>query len=955
LRWALRACDEIGGTTPSSDPSFEIIEPGRGDTNTALLWPMRVGSIWGVNVAEGTTHRGGLELLRYVQPPVDDPIFSGESNPPVVSWYSQGEAGLAFHGSTRQGFYETPLLLVPAEVRLGMIWQSEIDGVRVRFEVTDRNDEATPLFGMQTVWTVVQTVATSGSEVAEWRWTEGFGPLHPNIRRVFLPEEEQPGIDLIYADSVVGERVDEMSETGVIDGPTQSFRHVSSHTLDTGGRGAAAAHGDTGWGACFSSNGARVFPGDHEEAGSVLINGRCPGFDADRDGQFDVAGHVGLAVPLDGAAYFARGPANGETESIFATETTIKTLYATYLDADGQPETLMHLEGAMSTFSRRHRALRLQVPSGTLNGVVGPASRWVAVDQVTQFMPATSGPRNVIMHGFDPLGGSTPVPMTLRSASGALLSSTFGVDGIGPIELAFHKAGNVHYAMHADRREILITTPDGLVHRAQPSDRGLSLMRIGQVQVPEQESVVGAFWPSDPEADDVPLLVVTAVNDFVCASSRCVRPHHLYSAAVALPAATEDSPPPSTGVSAVRDGWDVLVCWPRALGDPSASTGWQIGGRAPAAVVEEPDGVGSCALVMRDLSTPPEAAPGAFYVQGMVPGVGPIHMAVAVESDGSPVPDLDSFSDVLERPGLAVSYPPSPYATTGGFISMSMIFGATGVPVSAPENLDSIEGGVSVVGTPGADFVGLWSSYSNLLHTYVTLSGGPGSPSFELEPGLVQVTSARPGMLMCITEPTTSERRCVRLMADGTMEDAGDLHRSSDLIAGLELADGTVCGQDRCIDPDGTEHMLATTSPGSAQLPLGRGWFEINAGVPGIRYVDVDAGTAAEVDARCGGAPSRDLDGQWWTVLRDDGMGGCAGPDSDLTLSVARLRVDGIDEVTALPQPRDVYDDQHTLAGVVVGREVVLVLTAGSSRGAGGGGRGTRVRDIYRVPRSMFP
>lgn len=216
----------------------------------------------------------------------------------------------------------------------------------------------------------------------------------------------------------------------------------------------------------------------------------------------------------------------------------------------------------------------------------------------------------------------------------------------------------MNYELFSDRRELLLSTPDGVVHLVEPTaDGGLALMRIGQADLPPEESVDGVFRLGDePVAAGSPLMVLAGINDFQClAGSPCVRWHHAYVVDAIAP--VEDHPPPSLAVSAVRDGWDVLVCWPRELGPPSASSGWTLAGRAPAAVVEEPEATGSCVLLIRDLTTPPSFGPGQFHVHGTVPGVGGMDMAALFE--GMQIEqDLQSFGSALERPGITLSLDP---------------------------------------------------------------------------------------------------------------------------------------------------------------------------------------------------------------------------------------------------------------------------------------------------------
>ncbi len=944
-RWLLAiwliACDEGGGPPDPPPPSpFEIIEAGTGDPNAAPLWPMRVGAIWGESVVEGITRRDGLELMRFVQPPLPDPLNGLEMNPPVVSWYRRTPDGLAFHGSTRQGFFPAGLLLVPNEVRVGMIWESEIDGVRVRFEVLSRAIEPTPLFGDQPVWTIDQTVISSGAVIATWTWIEGFGPRgDAGILRVLLPAEDQPGIDV---DATAARApISTGSERG---GATPGIAHVSAHHV--GPRTTFLAF-SAGILACGSADAAgRVEDSRLDLFDTPIALDRCPGYQA--GGEYLLHGHAGLALPYSATeVYWGKSSPDGANSMVMIGDGAMQHRFASYYGPDGAPETL-----AQASYGTLRHTAPFTSPEGMFHEAARTPARWVTVDHASQYTyHPTSGPSHVLMHSLRPY--ETPAPLTLRSAAGLFLASSYGVDGIAPPELVFHKAGNVHYHLFEDGRELYVTAPDGLVHRVTPTaEGGLTLDRIAQVALPPEESVTAVLrLDAGPLVEGSPLVVYAGQNTYTCpAGAPCFRPHTAHVVEALAP--VEDPPPPSTAVSAMPDGFDVFVCWPRALGPPSAASEWLLAGRAPAVVIEEPEGAGSCVLLVRDLSTPPSLGPGAFHVSGTIPGVGRVDLAMGLR--GFSEPNLDSFVSVLELPGLDVSYDPHGYAPNGGFLSGAAIFGPSGVIVSQPEHLNAIAGGVAIPGVPDAAGAGLWLVYDDPVATYAALSAGPGAPRFELAPGHRHVQSARPGALLCVD--AHPRMTCTRLRADGTTEDLGEVP-----YATLELADGTLCGPAsfdfRCTDPDGTVHDLPidTLPETNVWLPEGRGWYALYPSLGGLHYVDVDAGTATPLDARCPAGPTRDPEGRWWLILEDDGMGGCFGRRPDLAITVARLSPTGVEEVTDFPQPRDVYDEGHALAGVLVGTEVVLVMTTGSERSAAVGGVGTRVRDIYRLPRSAFP
>jgi len=91
--------------------------------------------------------------------------------------------------TTDLGVISSPLLVLPATVRVGMKWETFLDKETPAFsyEVTKREEQVATFFGSSTVWTLVQTA--SDGTATHLKYAEGSGRLSvPEI----WPTDEQP-------------------------------------------------------------------------------------------------------------------------------------------------------------------------------------------------------------------------------------------------------------------------------------------------------------------------------------------------------------------------------------------------------------------------------------------------------------------------------------------------------------------------------------------------------------------------------------------------------------------------------------------------------------------------------------------------------------------------------------------------------------------------------------------
>lgn len=945
LTIALCACGDDSPGGGGDGPIFRVLDPGVGDPNGEDLWPMAVGMRRNDSVVAGISHAGGgLDLYRFVQPPTPTRV-PGVSNPPSTSWYSDTAHGLGYHGSTAVGFVRRPMLLVPDEVRVGMAWETTLDEDLVRFEVVERNLVAT-VWGERVVWTIRQFIVDSGALDTEWRWVEGVGPDGAEVG--VLPHDPQTGIDADTGALAAGEAV-QGSDGGpfLVQGPTDGYAHAS---VVAGAGGAAQVHLQPrppeviSPGLCLRLLGdaVSVIGFDSLTLGDVA-EGACPSLPWRIDPSQSVAGsHAALAVLADDGVHWARGGSAGTVEQTDY-GTTFRANYFSTLDLDGRVATLSHEVSRAGV--RRANFATLDSDETTTPVVM----RWASVDQVRMGHPALFGdlgPARTVPLRVDPTAGA---PLVLSTGAGVWLASTFDGRAIGAADLAFFLPGNAHYRLDRQGRQVLVTSPDGLVHRIDARDGSLTLTRVAQLDVVLGDSLVAAFQ-LELDGD---VAVLTATANVSCSVVGCDREHRLQRVpAIAQP----DRPPPSASVSSTLDGLDAFVCWPRAFGPPSMASGWTLGGRAPVAVVEEPEAAGSCVLLVRDVSeTPDLSRPDAFLVEGTVPGVGRVTIAHAMSGEG-PQHEIDSFSNVSDQPPSVALVP---YAPTGGFVSNTARYGRSGVLVSQADNRVSDD--LEPQYRPVQDLTGrgLWGFDTfEAMRTPWGLVGGPGvPPPFDVPYRVTstQMASARGGVVLCPVRAGAGGglETCLHLHPDGALEDRPELAARRDRLPWVELADGTVCYDvvtgSVCVRPDGAEvahpERLPTGQP--IALPSGDGWFVGAPGAPGVSFYDAGTGTSTPLWPGCWQRPARANDGTYWAVLERDAEGGCFGPRRDLEQVVARLTPTGIEPVD-VPMPKDVYGDpEQYLEGVVPGDDVLLLLAGPGDRP---GTTAASRMHVYRVP-----
>lgn len=978
-------CDSGGGSEPpdgfNSAPHFVLVTDGDGAANEAPLWPLRVGARFGDAVCEGKTTRAGLELLRYVYSEQNIDSLPDE-RPERVSWYSRAELGLTFHGSTLGGFLVHPVLFVPEEVRVGMAWETGSPDAPLTFEITERALEET-MWGLRTVWSL-RNVANNHIV----RFAEGLGPIdemadegvRQPIRRASLPAEDQPGIDLEWDDAVAPQAIQTVDSAGGVTGDLEyvgtddPVSFVSGHALS--GQTAQLVLHQRGGGACFAlraGDGASGEASNDTSAFGELEPTDCPLSSPGARALVAPVSHAGVAVPVGDKVYYAQSLPRAV---VGLPDVTAEHSYlTTFVDAEGLPQRLGHSEAPASLHrDRRTRALRVYGPDDEAFEA-RVANSWLAVDQTNQYIGnlhsddgqlafAPSGPRHVLAHRFH--GAEGPLPVTLIGLSGTVLSATFDVSDpsrpeLSRPELEFFKAGNANTVLFDDHRELLITTADGLVHRLEPTaDGGRRLVRIAQIELPSRETLVGAFRPTAVEPGlDVPLVAVTALRQATCDEvDGCTRVRRLYWIAGIEPLVEQS--PRSLDVSAVRDGLDVLVCWPRELGPPSAASGWRLAGAEPAAIVEEPEGVGSCVLLLRDVSSTPDlASPGLFHVEATLPGVGALQMAA--------VQDARVFPEGLES--YTLDRGQGPHAVSaGGFVTLSGVYGVSGALLGQAAEADA-EAGAEVRDFGGA---GLWQrtrggTMAEPTSTWTLLNGSDAGARFELDYDGVQVPTAQGGILSCEVL-SALEHRCEHLFADGSRAPRPDLDALDRRTHGLplvELGDGTVCGERTlegppvdvrswCRSADGVELEGEAMPTGATLFPVESGLFVFEAGVRGVRYLDATTLTVRSLDERCALSPTLDAAGDVWAMMVGDGATACDGSGAGLVL--ARLRPDGVTDVS-IPTPADVYGEGSEFGAMAIGEHVLVLLTAPGERTRSELGAAVDVvgPSLYRLPRGLLP
>ncbi len=621
------SCTEDSPTTPSGLPekpaqvavlTYEITAPGEGTASELPLDPLRPGQLL-VDTTQGMT-RAVTGPRRF-----DDVEFT-------EVWYSSGRAtfetnndhGLVRFGDDEGGIYLEALLLAPATVRVGMKWTcKELD-----FEVTQRNVETTA-WGDRPVWTIVERKAGGELTQCTRTYVEGHG-IRSETCLVYGSYDA--AIELLEPLEPIAAPPSEKLEPHEVAGVQWGIRKGAYHFW-----GIDIAPGEK----------PLVIKVNAQENKAVL-------YDSVQDSQaclqVDPGGDIFERLPsqvygdpVTGIKTVIHGPPTCPYAEIkdhqwgFVTNRHAVTAWIRPDGADGVWYGSATSSGSL--FAKDgHLVSDTLVALAQMDGDAGPTPfYWNNIGNVgwSLFQPlygqlAGGEPRIAFV---PPQANDGRLPVGLVMGSGLLANGTITKDSYikdlhtGPFVGPFSTVRTT-----PDKRDVLLVSPGGIIDRLVLGPTGWERHPVATVSLPWGHSgFVGGFAISDQETGGERLLLFTrAFPKWTFTSGDEIVEESTVPITLAWNAPIPEVPPErpwlgALAVTAEKMGNDVRVCWP-ATGEPETA-GWVLGG-APAVAIPHFDNR-QCVAVFRDNGAALTAdSPGGMVVEGPVPGVGTMRIAM---------------------------------------------------------------------------------------------------------------------------------------------------------------------------------------------------------------------------------------------------------------------------------------------------------------------------------------
>lgn len=582
---------------------FQILAEGTGEANVDSIWPVRAGSVF---LARQSAVRppieiGGDVLHRVIGQPntfFTDPQLDALRE----SWVRTDTTGTWFVGDAHHGRLESPVLLVPARVRLGMRWRTGGAAAR-EYEVVARDVQETGLGRETILWTIRQDTSPPIFRLYAEGWGllsigEGVAPDAPPIssplRAVSSPEldrVEEAGSELVLTPIEVSEdvaflamRPDSVRAIQLEDGSL--FLNVigtlkgvttgdSFRSIDLRLRGQMAVGTMESEGVRYGAYGPieRSYyqsPSGIFGMGNALFYGGALHWSVEElllfENELGGLGASNVMLPLD--EYLLVAPGQGRAGGVPTAYT--RPIYGALLgcevgsqlqtrvlqSADATGERIPFAPGCFGSGSVHH---------ATLESL--PNARYQTEERFVEAFPDARG-----------------------DFRGLRIQTTVGPD----VQAHFH------------------TTPGGTIDRLTVSPEGVQHERLGRAMLPEGH--VLRFAAQRQSGD----LVLATFTPDVAAGNRAA---YFWTA---TPGPSREVPP-APFVSVHATGEDMKVCWP-ATDDALDAADWTLGGHGAAIVVPVAE---NCALVVRDLEararpnySPSAPPPGWWVFQGTIPGIG---------------------------------------------------------------------------------------------------------------------------------------------------------------------------------------------------------------------------------------------------------------------------------------------------------------------------------------------
>lgn len=670
------SCSPSDGDEPSypTQGSGDVrwLAEGNGEANSEPLWVLRPGHQlrrhqWTINHASV----GNRTYDTIVGEPVE---VGGQSFTPFgnVAWEGyyprrgptepahwkylrqDAEQNIWLHGQPRVGLFGDRLLWIPGEVRVGMKWESYVGDEKILTgEVVSRQVRET-VFGERPVW---------GIRLSDWRvpgaegtfenplpiagaqffgfFAEGRGPVnHLPFHDATAPQLDAGGLDeriAVELAIVPLEPADEKPPATAItlepanDGvPVNKLRGVPKHVSgfpDPDDPDALIVtmimRDDAVGGSAIDPDGGTIFFPDEDE-----YIGPC--FRLHPDGRTENLVNVRNDLCAPGSTVIVGR--DGE-------------LVGSSIRSNGSPLTdLLANDGVEDIIAFVHQGM-WQSPDGVWHGAAtsedAPAptkldGRWITLLDLTGSTP----------RGIDPVGwfsidapgpsragrGGPAYPLQVQqSGDGSLRYLEIGTHlqfgshepktGWAQRHDAYPRKGSVNIVRYQGGQTVVMASLDGRIEAIHVQDDGLGIEVLGDVAAPAGEFVTGAFlwrdtlWVSTQrnfrgvdnwyQPDGINFAVNTDFGEVM-----------LYRAHVPGGGAQVRPPDNVWGITGMRSGRDLVVCWPNPAEEVAPD--WTLGGE-PVEVRLGPDG--RCALLIRSLSDERDLASAAAWVaEGTVPG-----------------------------------------------------------------------------------------------------------------------------------------------------------------------------------------------------------------------------------------------------------------------------------------------------------------------------------------------
>lgn len=765
-----------------------LLEEGTGEENEELLWRLLPGARFGHSmvVLPPVEIDGEIVLPLATNARGPEESHGLPSEPARWAYFSQDDEGnVFFRGQPREGLLKTPALLIPAKVRVGMKWDTSTAGryeellagqdidyarcvlpseglhpghscsennPRFTVEVSDRSVEDT-MFGRLPVWTFLITDWRQLDLVGDAYWpddditdgksftlrlVEGRGPLSSPI---FTGDSSFGTIVVPLADSLPTQPLPTLQLEA---DPT--FEAFDGHHLGVSASGyllpelgSTPVVASTGRGVGYATDGVEGF---------TVSDWYFPGQDyctaPNSASTEDCFNGAGIVISADGS--------------------TSRTYdYVSGGRPDWAGEVVGMYEGAKNELLG---LIRYPVWGyGIRRSPISSEPQWVALEdaQSQDFIPLW--PSSVIEDGNQ----GQLYPKVIDDNLALLAHTQNGFITYAKFDEAMRTTRLDHLAYPAfmdfnvmslpGERTMLLTTFAGRIEEVETHADGIRLVALGDVDLPDGHFMVGAVRVDDE------LYVYTQEGFigldswydrgfFVCDDCKGVDRSHwpilgtTHRWKVALGSVPEgERPSPIWGVTARREGHDMIVCWPPGHPKPDKET-WTLGGHVPLRVSSVGD-EDRCLLLSRDLMIPDTLAlASAWTVEGDLPGYG----RVAIGMTG------DAAIDDMKEPGCPGQ------RKSPACVILDEVSGLSDLP-SMPQGLISTRGNIARTGY--SQLVQSRTFRDELIGAFPWLSTSNGVPPF-LFSTTDQGGAGLWGMLEGATSPFLWDGEELR-----TFEDAG--------------------------------------------------------------------------------------------------------------------------------------------------------------------------------------